>query len=324
MKPKIVFLDHATIPSHIEFKPLGVDHDWTNYALTSPAQLIDHARDADIVITNKVVLNAEAIKQLPSLKHIAVIATGYNNIDTEACKASDISVSNTPDYSVTSVPEHTLALILALRRHLFAYQASVRAGEWQQSPYFHAYLDQTFDLKGARLGIIGGGSLGKATAALAQAIGMEVVFAERKGNQNQSQRKIKDAYIPFDELIRSSDVISLHCPLSPETANIISMNELTLMKPHTLLINTARGGLVNEHDLAQALKDHRIAGAGFDVATVEPLTEDNPLNTILDLPNFILTPHVGWSSDSALQCQADMVIDNISHFLQNKRLNRVV
>jgi glycerate dehydrogenase len=320
MKPKIVFLDRATIPSHIDFKPLGVDHEWANYALTSPSQLINHARDAAIVITNKVVLNVEAIKQLPTLKHIAVIATGYNNIDTGACKASGISVSNTPDYSITSVPEHTLGLILALRRHLFAYQASVCKGGWHQSPHFHAYLGKTLDLKGSRLGIIGGGSLGKATAALAQAIGMEVVFAERKGNQN----KPRDAYVPFGELIRTSDVISLHCPLSPETANIISMDELKLMKPHALLINTARGGLVNEHDLAQALKDQLIAGAGFDVASVEPLTENNPLNAILHLPSFILTPHVAWSSDSALQCQADMVIDNIGHFLQNKPLNRVV
>ncbi|MFT5419769.1 MAG: glycerate dehydrogenase [Candidatus Endobugula sp.] len=320
MKPKIVFLDRATIPSHIGFKPLRVDHEWTNYELTSPSQLIGHASDADIVITNKVVLGADVIKQLPTLKHIAVIATGYNNIDIGACESNGISVSNTPDYSVTSVPEHTLALMLALRRHLFAYQANVREGAWHRSPYFHAYVGQTFDLKGARLGIIGGGSLGKATAALAQAIGMEVVFAERKGSKNGQ----RDAYIPFDELIRTSDVISLHCPLSAATANIISMDELKLMKPHALLINTARGGLVNERDLAQALKDQLIAGAGFDVASMEPLAEDNPLNDIFNLPNFILTPHVAWSSDSALQCQADMVIDNIGHFLQNKPLHRVV
>lgn len=321
MKPKIVFLDRATIPAHIPFKALGLEHDWINYDLSHADQVVGHARDADILITNKVVLDAEIIAQLPTLRHIAVIATGFNNIDIEACKAKGISVSNTPEYSLTSVPEHSLALILALRRHLFAYQSSVRQRQWQQSSYFHGYLEQTFDLKGARLGIIGGGSLGKATGALAQAIGMKVVFAERK---NAVDKTKLDNYLAFNEVLATSDVISLHCPLTKETFNLISEPELKLMQSHSLLINTARGGLVNEHDLARALKNKWIAGAGFDVASTEPLQNDSPLNDILELDNFILTPHVAWSSDSALQCQADMVIDNIAHFLQGKEFHRVV
>lgn len=323
MKPKIVFLDRATIPKHVQFKPLEHPHEWLNYDLSAYTECINRAQDADIIITNKVVLDSNIIAQLPKLKHIAVIATGYNNIDLDSCQANGISVSNTPDYSITSVPEHTIALIFALRRQLLAYQSNVKNGTWQQSPYFHAYLGQTFDLKGARLGIIGGGSLGKATAALAIAIGMEVVFAKRKSTDS-AQNNMRADYIPFEELIRSSDVISLHCPLNEETANIISMKELQQMQAHTLLINTARGGLVNEQDLADALKQNLIAGAGFDVASTEPLQDNNPLIDILDLPQFILTPHVAWSSDSALQCQANMVVDNIDHFLQNKPYNRVV
>ncbi|MGH1439667.1 MAG: NAD(P)-dependent oxidoreductase [Cellvibrionaceae bacterium] len=323
MNTKIVFLDRATIPPHIQFKALKHAHEWLNYDLSSTTECVDRARHADIIITNKVVLDAQTIEQLPQLKHIAVIATGYNNIDLDSCQANGISVSNTPEYSITSVPEHTLALIFALRRQLFAYQSNVKNGAWQQSPYFHAYLGQTFDLKGARLGIIGGGSLGKATAALAKAIGMEVVFAKRK-NSPPDQNNMSSEYVAFEELIRSSDVISLHCSLNEETANIISMQELQQMQAHTLLINTALGGLVNEEDLAQALKQKLIAGAGFDVASTEPLQSNNPLVDILDLPQFILTPHIAWSSDSALQCQADMVIDNIEHFLQNKSYNRVV
>ncbi len=320
MTATIVFLDKATIPPHIQFNTLEVEHEWKEYDLTTSEQIISRCKEADVIIVNKVVLDAETIAQLPQLKHIAVIATGYNNIDIEACKARGIAVTNTPGYSVTSVPEHTLALIFALRRHLVAYQNSMKQGNWQNSPYFHGYLTQTLDLKNAQLGIIGGGSLGQATATLAKAIGMNVVFSERKGEVNTQ----KSGYLPFEELIQSSDVISLHCPLTPSTQNLIALDEFKKMKASALLINTARGGLVNEQDLVTALKDKLIAGAGFDVATVEPIQEDNPLLALLDLPNFILTPHVAWSSDSSLQCQANMLIDNINHFFKDSELHRVV
>ena len=319
MSTKIVFLDKGSIPAHISFKQMSLQYDWIEYDKTSSEDIIERCIDADIVITNKVVLTAEIISTLPALKHIAVIATGFNNVDTEYCKTHNISVSNTPGYSVTSVPEHTFALIFSLRRHLFAYHNSAMNGDWTQSAYFHGYLSQTFDLKDAQLGIIGGGSLGQATAAMGRALGLRVVFADRK-NQPSSH---KSTYLAFDELISSSDIISLHCPLTTETENLITLTEFKKMKSNALLINTARGGLVDERDLVVALNEKLIAGAGFDVATSEPIPKDNVLLSLKDNPNFILTPHVGWSSDSSLQCQADMVVNNIGCFLENKPLNLV-
>jgi glycerate dehydrogenase len=319
MSTKIVFLDKGSIPAHISFKKMSHQHQWIEYDRTSPKDIVERCIDADIIITNKVVLTAEIIATLPTLKHIAVIATGFNNVDIEYCKSHNISVSNTPGYSVTSVPEHTFALIFSLRRHLSAYHNSVMNGDWTQSPHFHGYLAQTFDLKDAQLGIIGGGSLGQATAAMGRALGLKVVFADRK-NQSPSNRS---TYLAFDELISSSDIISLHCPLTTATENLITLTEFKKMKSNALLINTARGGLVDEKDLVVALNKKLIAGAGFDVSTSEPIPKDNVLLSLKDNPNFILTPHVGWSSDSSLQCQADMVVENIECFLEDKPLNLV-
>ncbi len=321
MRPNIAFLDRATIPEHVVFKPLNSEHTWQNYEMTAPEERVSHAQDADIIITNKVEMDADTLAQLPKLKHIAVIATGYNIIDIDACKARNISVSNTPDYSITSVSEHTLALIFALRRHLFAYKRYIAENQWQKSPFFHGYLSQTLDLKDAQLGIIGSGSLGRATAALAQAVGMRVAFAEYKQTPKENTR---EGYTPFEELIQTSDVISLHCPLNDETRNLIAMRELEMMQAHALLINTSRGGIVNEHDLAIAIEKQLIAGAGLDVAEHEPLRTDSPLISIKDRDNVILTPHIAWSSDSALQRQADIVINNIDAFIQGTALNKVV
>jgi glycerate dehydrogenase len=319
MSTKIVFLDKGSIPAHIPFKKVGQQHQWHEYDKTSPKDIVERCIDADIIITNKVVLTAEIIAKLTTLKHIAVIATGFNNVDVEYCKTHNISVSNTPGYSVTSVPEHTFALIFSLRRHLFTYHNNVMNGGWTQSPHFHGYSSQTFDLKDAQLGIIGGGSLGQATAAMGRALGLKVVFADRK-HQKPSN---KSTYLSFDELISSSDIISLHCPLTSETENLMTLAEFQKMKSNALLINTARGGLVNEQDLVTALNQKLIAGAGFDVASSEPIAKDNPLLSLSDNTNFILTPHVGWSSDSSLQCQSDIVVENIECFLEGKPLNLV-
>lgn len=319
MHTKIVFLDKGSIPVHIPFKKVSQLHQLIEYDTTTPDEIIERCIDAHIIITNKVVLSAEVIAALPSLKHIAVIATGFNNVDISCCESRNITVSNTPGYSVTSVPEHTFALIFSLRRHLFSYHKNVMAHGWTESPHFHGYLSQTFDLKDSQLGIVGGGSLGQATAAMGQALGLKVVFSDRKGQEPSN----KPNYLPFDEFISTSDIISLHCPLTSHTENLISSREFQKMKSNALLINTARGGLVNEEDLVDALEKKLIAGAGFDVATREPITNDNPLLTLHHNTNFILTPHVAWSSDSSLQCQANMVVSNIEHFLDNKPLNLV-
>ncbi len=319
MATKIVFLDKGSIPAHISFKAPNEPHQWLEYDATTPGDIIERCIDADIVITNKVILDAATIAALPALKHIAVIATGFNNVDIEHCKSQSISVSNTPGYSVTSVPEHTFALIFSLRRHLPSYHQHTMSGGWTQSPHFHAYLSQTFDLKGSQLGIIGGGSLGQATAQMGRALGLNVVFADRKGQAASNRPN----YLSFEELIASSDIISLHCPLSEENRDLITLQEFKKMKPNTLLINTARGGLVNEKDLVTALKENIIAGAGFDVASSEPIAKDNPLLSLHEHTNFILTPHVAWSSDDSLQCQADMVVDNIESFLKGEPCNLV-
>jgi glycerate dehydrogenase len=317
---KIVFLDRSTIPEHIVIRRPSCSHEWIDYPLTSPKDVIARAIDASIIVTNKVVLNSDILSQLPKLQHIAIIATGYNNIDIKACQTLGIAVTNVRGYGSISVPEHTMALIFALRRHLFAYQYSMQKDEWQSSPHFHHYLQPTLEVNNSQLGIIGSGELGKATAAMAKALGMKTVFADRK----YAPASGRAGHLPFDEVICSSDILALFCPLTSDTHNLITLNEMQRMKPNALLINTARGGLVNEADLVTALNNKLIAGAGFDVASQEPINPDNPLLSLLDKPNFILTPHVAWTSDNAMQTQADMMVDNIECFIEGENLCRVV
>ena len=320
MQHRIVFLDRETIPAHITIGQPSIDHRWIDYPLTDANHILKHAQGADIIVTNKVVLNRETLIGLNDLKHIAVFATGYNNIDINTCRELGISVSNTRDYAVRSVPEHTLAMIFALKKHLFAYRDSLQAGQWQTSPYFYHYVAPTQDLAGSQIGIIGSGSLGQAMAKLAAALGMKVVFSGRK---NASKALLKNGYEPFENVIRESDIISLHCPLNAETENLIALKEMKMMKPSALLINSSRGGLVNEHDLVTALKDNIIAGAAMDVARQEPLEENSPLLNIIKQPNFILTPHVAWMSDEAMTTQAAQVIENIEFFSRGNTKNLV-
>lgn len=321
MKHNIVFLDRMTIPCHIPINTPSFTHSWTNYELTKPDEIIERAKDATIIIVNKVLLSRSTLEQLKHCQHIAVFATGYNNIDIDACRDLGISVSNTRDYAVNAVPEHALAMIFALNKHLFAYRDSLQKNEWQQSPYFYHYINPTQNLAGKQLGIIGGGKLGQAMATLARAMGMKVIFAARKNTKLQD---IKAGYQPFETIIRESDIISLHCPLTAETENIIALKEMQAMKPSALLINNSRGGLVNEHDLVIALKEKIIAGAALDVASKEPIEDDNPLLSLVDYPNFILTPHVAWMSDEAMTTQATQVIDNIESFAKGMPKNQVV
>jgi glycerate dehydrogenase len=245
------------------------------------------------------------IAQLPALQMIAVAATGMNNVDVDAARARGIVVDNVRDYSVHAVPEHTFALILALRRNLIAYRADVEAGKWQQSPRFCLFDHPIRDLAGSRLGVVGHGVLGQAVAAIGKAFGMEVVTAAHKGNT--------DAALPLPELLATSDIVTLHLPLNASTENMIGASQLRSMKRNALLINTARGGLVDEQALADALREGVIAGAGFDVLSVEPPGPANPLLQ-LRLPNFILTPHCAWASKEAMQKLADILVDNIEKF----------
>ena len=248
---------------------------------------------------------------------IAVAATGCDNVDLAACNARGIVVSNVRGYAEHTVPEHTFALILALRRNLLAYLEDVKSGRWQAATRFCLSGHPVRDLHGSTLGIFGEGSIGQGVARLARGFGMHVLFAD-----HPPPKATDVQFTPRDEVLARSDVVSLHLPLTPETKNLIGAAELAKMKRSALLINTARGGLVDERALVEALRAGTIAGAGFDVLSVEPPKGGNPLLE-LDAPNFILTPHVAWSGRQAMQALADQLMDNVEDFVRGAPRNVV-
>ena len=311
----IVFLDSGSLRAEIR-KP-KFEHVWRNFPSTNPDQVSERLGPATIAITNKVPVRADALAQARSLKLIAVAATGTDIVDLAACRSRNIVVQNIRNYANASLPEHVFALILALRRNLFAYGTDVDLGRWQRSEHFCLLDHPIHDLAGATLGLIGFGALGKAVAALGVAFGMRVLAFDM---QPVSGPGVEAASL--DQILETSDVISLHVPLTAGTANLIGAGELARMKPRCLLINTARGGLVDEEALADALRRGRIGGAGFDVLTVEPPRAGNPLLE-LRLPNFVLTPHVAWASAQAMQGLADQLIDNLESFIAGAPRNVV-
>ncbi|MGA9667017.1 MAG: D-2-hydroxyacid dehydrogenase [Gallionella sp.] len=313
---RIVFLDSATIIADIRSPAFA--HQWQEYPATTAGQTVARLQDATIAITNKVVLNRETLEQLPKLKMVAVAATGTNNVDLEFCRERGIIVSNIRNYSVHTVPEHVFMMMLALRRNLLAFRTDVLNGAWQRSAQFCLFTHPVQDLYGSTLGIVGSGAIGKSVAQIAGAFGMKVLLAEHKGAAS-----VRPGYTAFETVLRDSDAISLHLPLNEHTRHLIGAAELQIMRPGALLINTARGGLVDEMALLDALRAGRIAGAGFDVLGNEPPTEGNPLLE-LDLPNFILTPHIAWSGRAAMQVLADQLIDNIEAYSSGAPQNRVV
>ena len=316
--PRIVFLDRDTLPSQIVVRAPTRPHEFVSYGITQPSEVNARVADADIVITNKAQVTRAAMQGAKRLKLIAVAATGTNNVDLVAARELGILVCNIRDYALHTVPEHTIALILALRRNLLAYRQSVAAGRWAESGKFCYFDFPIRDLAGSTLGVIGYGALGRAVAALGKAFGMHVLIAGRK-----QAVEVQAPYTPFAEVLQQSDVITLHVPLGPDTRNLISTAEFALMRRKPLLINTARGGLVDERALVDALDAEQIAGAGFDVATAEPAPNDHLLVRLLDRPNFILTPHIAWASDEATQALADQLIDNIDAFMSGTPRNVV-
>lgn len=315
MTERLVFLDRSTLQATLR-RP-SFDHIWAEHATTALDQTVARLRDATIVLTNKAPLRTEVLAQLPKLKLIAVAATGYDIVDVTACRERGIAVCNIRNYAVHTVPEHVFALVLALRRSLFAYRADVERGRWQQCEQFCFFDHPIGDLHGSTMGIVGGGALGQGTAALARAFGMRVLFAEiTPGAPARADRT------PLDQVLAESDVISLHCPLTPATRHLIGPAQLRRMKRSAILVNTSRGGLVDEAALATALIEGWIAGAGFDVLTSEPPKQGNPLLD-LRLPNFILTPHVAWASKNAMQGLADQLIDNVEMFVKGTPQNLV-
>lgn len=316
---QIVFLDSDTLDAGIKLGRPDFPHHWQSYSTTAPDQVVERLKCASIAIINKVRIGAAELAQLPELKLIALAATGSDNLDLEACRTAQVAVCNIRNYSGPSVPEHAMALMLALSRNLFAWRQSLLEGRWQQSGQFCFFDHPISDLHGKRLGIIGKGTLGQALGQRASAIGMEVFYA-----QSQVGAPGDDDRLPLEALLQSSDVVSLHCPLTPYTRHLIGERELAMMKPGALLINVGRGGLVDEQALLMALANGRLGGAGFDVASQEPPPPDHPLMRALQYPNFILTPHVAWASEESMQRLADQLIDNINAFALGRRQHRLV
>ncbi|WP_353091973.1 D-2-hydroxyacid dehydrogenase [Methylibium sp.] len=310
MSHSVVFLDRESLKAKVR-KPAQAE-SYVEHAKTSVDEVVAKLQGATVAITNKVPLRAETLKQLPQLKMIAVAATGYDVIDVPYCKEHGIAVANIRNYAVHTVPEHAFALILALRRNILAYRQDVEAGVWQKSDQFCFFTHDIGDLHGATLGIIGEGAIGQGTAAIARGFGMKVIFADHEPPKMPGVE-----FTPFEQVLAESDVISMHCPLTPSTRNLIGLEQMRRMKRNALLINTSRGGLVDEAALIQALDEGLIAGAGFDVLTTEPPKNGHPL---LDVrrPNFILTPHVAWASDGAMQFLADQLIDNIDRWAEGQ------
>jgi len=318
MTHKIVFLDCDTVAPYVTVRKPDFEHDWIEYGKTSADQVVERLTGAAIAVVNKVKITAEMLDQLPDLKMIAVAATGTDNFDLAACKKNGVTVSNIRNYAIHTVPELTFGLILALRRGIIGYREDVKNGEWKKSEQFCFFNHPINDLHGSKLGIIGEGSIGQSVATIAKVFGMQVMFAAHKGVQG-----LGPLYTPFDEVIETSDVIALHCPLMPATKGIVGMDEFRRMKRTALVINTARGGLIDDADLAQAITEGLIAGAGIDVVCSEPPENDNPMLKLLDRPNVIVTPHVAWASQEAMQILCDQLIDNIENFVAGSPSNIV-
>ena len=312
---QIVVLDRDTLVN----RPFDFDfpHTLSSYGTTEAHETLARIRGADIVITNKVVISAQAFAENPQLKLVAVTATGVNNVDVEAAKQNGTAVCNIRAYGNESVAEHAFMMMITLMRNLPAYQRDVAAGLWENSPFFCHLGAPMRDLNGKTLAIFGRGNIGKTLATYAQAFKMNVVFAEHKHAET-----VRDGYVSFDEAIRSADALSLHCPLTPQTENMIGEAELQQMKPGAILINCGRGGLVDEAALVAALKYGQIGGAGFDVLTQEPPRDGNPLLKAR-LPNLIVTPHIAWASQEAANRLFDILLDNINRFVAGNPQNLV-
>ena len=315
---KGVFLDKSSLDQgELSFRQLQSSLDeWQIYDATSSNQVVERIQDVEVVVSNKVMLTAEHITQAKNLKLICVAATGTNNVDLNAAQAHGVTVCNVRSYATPSVVQHVFALILNLLRHIPDYQHAIQEGRWQQSDQFCLLDFPIAELQEKVLGIVGYGELGQAVAKTAECFGMRVLVAQRPGSNSVSADRI-----PLKSLLSQIDILSLHCPLSDNTRDLIGKQELRLMKPDALLINTARGGVVDELALAEALRHGQIGGAGIDVLSQEP-PGDNPLFAA-DLPNLILTPHIAWASRAARQRLLDQVADNITAFYAGTAQNLV-
>lgn len=308
----IVFLDSTAIPKHIPIPSPTFAHTWTEYEHTSSAETIERAKDADIVITSKVIFDRETLKQLPKLKLIAITATGTNNVDLVAAEEMGIAVRNVTGYSSTTVPEHVIGLIFSLKHSLAGWLRDQIEAKWSESKQF-CYFDYPItDVQGSTLGVFGKGCLGTEVGRLANAVGMKVLYAEHK-----DAAVCREGYTPFDEVLKQADIVTLHCPLTEKTKNLMNAETLSKMKKGAFLINTGRGPLIDELALVDALKTEHLGGAALDVMVKEPPEKDNLLILAAKtMPNLIITPHIAWASDSAVTTLVGKVMQNIEEFVQ--------
>ena len=308
----IVFLDSTAIPKHIPIPRPSFPHNWVEYEYTSAEQTIERAKDADIIITSKVILSREVLQQLPKLKLIAITATGTNNVDLDAAKELGVTVKNVTGYSATTVPEHVLGMIFALKHSLAGWQRDQIIGKWTESKQF-CYFDYPItDVKGSTLGVFGKGCLGTEVGRLAELLGMNVLYAEHR-----NATTCREGYTPFEEVLKQADILTLHCALTETTKNLINQETLSLCKKGAYLINTGRGPLIDEQAVCDALKSGQLGGAALDVLVIEPPEKNNPLIELAKtMPNLIITPHIAWASDSAVTTLTKKVMQNIEDFVQ--------
>jgi glycerate dehydrogenase len=315
---KAVFLDLASLAERdldLSGFEAAVD-DWRSYPATAPEDRVARIGDADIVVTNKVLLDAAVLRAAPNLSLVCLTATGFNNVAVETARELGIVVSNVVAYATDSVAQHVFALMLAHHTSLFRYTDAVRRGDWSRSAQFCLLDYPVRELRGMTLGIVGFGELGQGVAGIAQAFGMQVLVSQRPGGEPATGR------VPFEEVLRRSDVLTLHVPLLDNTRDLIDAHALELMKPTALLINTARGAVVDNLALADALRQGVIGGAALDVLDVEPPPQDHPL-LAPDVPNLIVTPHTAWAGRQARQNVVDETVANIQAFLDGRPRNRV-
>lgn len=316
---RVMFLDSATIADGICIPSPAFEHTWTSFEKTNSKQTLARAQHADIIITNKVKFDKELLGMLPQLKHIAIAATGTNCVDLVAARAQGVSVSNVPGYATRSASEHVMSMILGLRRNLLAFQDDINAGKWQASEQFCFYNGPILDLHESTIGLIGTGAIAQQVAVLAKAFGMRVLYHSVSGRESMEGETL----VSLNYLLEHSDVVSLHCPLTPATENLINKQSLQRMRNNALLINTARGSIVNLNDLFDSLSAMQIAGAGLDVAPQEPPPSDSAIMKLNVLANCIVTPHTAWASQQASQALMDQVIVNINAFTNAEAINIV-
>ncbi len=319
---RLVFLDAATF-GDVSLHRFEAYWDCTIHKLSTPAEVPGRLKGCQAVVINKVALDRSILErpEVQDLRLIAVAATGTDNVDLDSARNRGISVCNVPGYATQAVAQFTMALILELSSHVGKYSHLVRRGTWQKSPMFTRMDFPSIELNGRRLGIIGFGSIGKAVARMARGFGMEVAVSQRPGSSGPTPSD----RLSLRDLLAGSDIVTLHCPLTPHTRNLINHRTLALMKSTALLINTARGGLVDEQALLETLRDRRLAGAALDVLTEEPPLEDNPiLKAAQELDNLLVTPHTAWTAYESRQRLIDEVAENLTAFLQGRPRNCIL